>query len=181
MDAPICFKNLLLNNTNSKWSPWNSLFPKTTLFEKLIVLSTLSSSETKWLISTAKITADHLLTLFVYSKSSCLVTSSGLRASVNLLKKSKSNVAYRWFLRISLSEKVIHASTLSQNRIRRFNGTDIFERIFGNIVIQAMEKGLVEGRELFTDSTHLKANANKNKRCNEERQVRASAYLDMLN
>lgn len=105
----------------------------------------------------------------------------GVKSERQLVKEIEVNVAYRWFLRMSLTEKVIHASTLSQNRIRRFNGTDIFERIFGNIVIQAMEKGLVDGRELFTDSTHLKANANKNKHCNEERQVRASAYLDMLN
>ena len=105
----------------------------------------------------------------------------GIKSERQLVKEIEVNVAYRWFLRMSLTEKVIHASTLSQNRIRRFNGTDIFERIFGNIVIQAMEKGLVDGRELFTDSTHLKANANKNKHSNEERQVRASAYLDMLN
>ena len=81
----------------------------------------------------------------------------GIKSERQLVKEIEVNVAYRWFLRMSLTEKVIHASTLSQNRIRRFNGTDIFERIFGNIVIQAMEKGLVDGRELFTDSTHLKA------------------------
>lgn len=105
----------------------------------------------------------------------------GIKSERQLVKEIEVNVAYRWFLRMSLTENVIHASTLSQNRIRRFNGTDIFERIFSNIVIQAMDKGLVAGQELFTDSTHLKANANKNKYQNEERVVRAGAYLDMLN
>ncbi|WP_224164692.1 IS1182 family transposase [Vibrio penaeicida] len=104
----------------------------------------------------------------------------GIKSERQLVKEIEVNVAYRWFLRMSLTEKVIHASTLSQNRIRRFNGTDIFERIFINIVEQAMAKGLVAGQQLFTDSTHLKANANKNKHTNEVREVRASAYLDML-
>ena len=75
------------------------------------------------------------------------------------MKEIEVNVAYRWFLGMSLTEKVIDASTLSQNRLRRFNGTDVFERIFTCIVWQAIEKGL----SLFTDSTHLKASANKNK------------------
>lgn len=105
----------------------------------------------------------------------------GIKSERQLVKEIEVNVAYRWFLRMSLTEKVIHASTLSQNRIRRFNGTDIFETIFTNIVLQAMNKGLVAGQELFTDSTHLKANANKNKYRNEQQEVRTSAYLDMLN
>lgn len=105
----------------------------------------------------------------------------GIKSERQLVKEIEVNVAYRWFLRMSLTEKVIHASTLSQNRIRRFNGTDVFERIFNNIVLQAMEKGLVAGQELFTDSTHLKANANKNKHMNRLRPVSAGAYLDMLN
>ena len=43
-----------------------------------------------------------------------------------------------------------------------------------------MAKRLVAGDELFTDSTHLKANANKNKYRNEQRAPRVSAYIAML-
>lgn len=104
----------------------------------------------------------------------------GVKSERQLVKEVQVNVAYRWFLGMTLTEKVMHASTLSQNRIRRFNGTDIFERIFTRIVEQAMAKRLVAGDELFTDSTHLKANANKNKYRNEQRVPRVSAYIDML-
>ncbi len=41
--------------------------------------------------------------------------------------------------------------------------SDIFEKIFINIVEQAINFGLVKGDTFFTDSTHKKANANKNK------------------
>ena len=105
----------------------------------------------------------------------------GIKSERQLVKEIEVNVAYRWFLRMSLTEKVIDASTLSQNRIRRFNGTDVFERIFTQIVWQAVDYGLVGGKYLFTDSTHLKANANKNKHRNERREVRVSQYIEQLN
>jgi len=104
----------------------------------------------------------------------------GIKSERQIIKDIEVNVAYRWFLRMGLTEKVIDASTLSQNRIRRFNGTDVFERIFNNIVEQAMKQGLVGGRALFTDSTHLKANANKRKFTNKLKPVSTSAYLKQI-
>ena len=87
----------------------------------------------------------------------------GIRSERRLVEEIRVNVAYRWFLRLKLTDEVFDASTLSQNRKRRFNGTDIAQTIFDRIVEQAMQHGLVEGRVIYTDSTHLKANANKNK------------------
>ena len=55
------------------------------------------------------------------------------------------------------------ASTLSQNRRRRYTDTSVAQDIFDAIVEQAIAKGLVDGTVLYTDSTHLKANANKNR------------------
>ena len=87
----------------------------------------------------------------------------GIRSERRLIEEIKVNVAYRWFLRMKLTDDVFDASTLSQNRKRRFNGTDIAQTIFDKIVEQAIGHGLVEGRVIYTDSTHLKASANKNK------------------
>lgn len=105
----------------------------------------------------------------------------GVPSERKLIKEIEVNVAYRWFLRMGLTEKVIDASTLSQNRIRRFNGTDIFERIFNNIVEQAIAKDLINGYALYTDSTHLKANANKRKGKNVLKPIKPSAYIDKVN
>ncbi len=105
----------------------------------------------------------------------------GVTSERRLVQEIQVNVAYRWFLRIGLTDKVPDASTLSQNRIRRVNGTDIFQRIFDNIVVQAIAKGMVNGRVLYADSTHLNANANLCKAVNVEVPVKPSAYIDTLN
>ena len=87
----------------------------------------------------------------------------GVRSERQLVREIEVNVAYRWFLRLGLTDAVFDASTLSQNRRRRFNDTSVAQDIFDAIVQQALDRGFVEGRVLYTNSTHLKANANKNK------------------
>lgn len=87
----------------------------------------------------------------------------GVRSERQLVREIEVNVAYRWFLRLKLSDKVFDASTLSQNRRRRYQDETIAQGIFDRIVEQAIRHGLVDGTVLYTDSTHLKANANKNR------------------
>lgn len=77
------------------------------------------------------------------------------------MEEVKVNIAYRRFLDYKLTDKIPDASVIWQNHRRRFKNTDIPQRIFDNIVWQAIEKGLVDGKILYTDSTHLKANSNK--------------------
>ncbi|MFP5110752.1 hypothetical protein ACJ005_29475, partial [Neobacillus sp. 211] len=50
-------------------------------------------------------------------------------------------------------------------------GTDIFQEIFDEMVLQAMNHNMVGVRVLFSDSTHLKANANKHKFTKQEIEV----------
>jgi len=86
----------------------------------------------------------------------------GIRSERQLVREIEVNVAYRWFLGLKLTDAVFDASTLSQNRRRRYNDTAVAQDIFDAIVEQAIAKGLVDGTVLYTDSTHLKAHANKN-------------------
>ena len=104
----------------------------------------------------------------------------GVRSERQLIRDVQVNVAYRWFLGLNLTDKVPDASTLSQNRRRRFNASDVYQQIFDEIVLQAMRKKLVTGRVLYTDSTHLKANANKNKWVKAEAEQSAKDYLGAL-
>lgn len=87
----------------------------------------------------------------------------GIRSERQLVREIEVNVAYRWFLRLQLTDKVFDASTLSQNRRRRYSDASVAQDIFDHIVEQAIAHKLVDGTVLYTDSTHLKANANKGK------------------
>ena len=104
----------------------------------------------------------------------------GIRSERQLVKDIEVNLAYRWFLGYSITEKIPDSSTISQNRIRRFKGTDIPQKIFDNIVLQSMEKGLVGGKILYSDSTHIKANANKRKFEKVEVDVTPKEYIEQL-
>lgn len=104
----------------------------------------------------------------------------GVRSERQLIRDVQVNVAYRWFLGLNLTDKVPDASTLSQNRRRRFNASEVYQQIFDEIVLQAMRKKLVSGKTLYTDSTHLKANANKNKWIKARAASSSRDYLDAL-
>lgn len=105
----------------------------------------------------------------------------GIRSETRIVEEVKVNIAYRWFLGYGLEDKIPDASVIWQNRIRRFNGTDIPRRIFNEILRQAMEQKLVDGKILYSDSTHLKANANKNKYTEETAEIESQSYIKDLN
>lgn len=93
----------------------------------------------------------------------------GIRSERQLEKEIYYNMAYRWFLGLNINDPVPHHSTISWNRRTRFKDTTIFQDIFDEIVLQAINHDMVGGRVLFTDSTHLKANANKRTNTQEKR------------
>ena len=104
----------------------------------------------------------------------------GLRSERQLVREIQVNVAYRWFIGFGLTDKIPDASTFSQNRRRRFTESTIYQEIFDEIVLQAMRKRLLSGRVLYTDSTHMKASANKHK-FKKKQIVRATRdYMDEL-
>lgn len=104
----------------------------------------------------------------------------GIRSERQLIREIQTNVAYRWFLNYKLADKIPHHSTLSRNRNERFAQSNIYQEIFDEIIFQAMDWKLVNGEVLYTDSTHLKANANKKKFTREDAQVSARSYIDEL-
>ena len=85
----------------------------------------------------------------------------GIESERRIEQEIEVNMAYRWFLGLDIGEREPDHSTISQNRRRRFNGQGVFRQIFEEIVRQCMEKGLVKGEVILTDSTHIKANASR--------------------
>jgi transposase len=87
----------------------------------------------------------------------------GIRSMRQTIKEVEVNVAYRWFLGYGFREKIPHFSTLGKNYVRRFQESDLFEKIFERILMEAIECGFVQADAVFIDATHVKANANKKK------------------
>ena len=90
------------------------------------------------------------------------------------------NLAHRWFLGLSIDEPVPNFSTWSQNYIRHYKDSFIFEEIFREILSQAVSYGFVDCTTVFGDSTHQKANANKRKRIKKEVEILKKKYEDDL-
>ena len=87
----------------------------------------------------------------------------GIKSMRQTIREIEVNMAYRWFLGLDFCDAVPHFTTFGKNYTRRFEGTDLFEQIFTKILYQCMKSGLVDGTDIFIDSTHVKACANKKK------------------
>ena len=104
----------------------------------------------------------------------------GIKSEARLEEEINYNIAYKWFCGLDLTDKAPDATTISQNRRRRFRDNNIAEQIFNEILRQCVAKGLVGGAILYTDSTHIKAKANKHKKKQVEVAVTPKAYLSEL-
>ena len=102
----------------------------------------------------------------------------GIKSMRQTIKEIEVNVAYRWFLGLDFFDPVPHFSTFGKNYKRRFEGTDLFEQIFANILMQCMKYDLVDTSILFVDATHVKAAANRKKSKKVLVAKRAARFYD---
>jgi transposase len=104
----------------------------------------------------------------------------GIHSMRRTCKEAQVNIAYRWYLQIGFDDKIPNYSTWSQNYIRRYEDSQIFEEIFHHILMQLYEKGFLDLDVVFGDSTHRKADANKNKSTDKEVEIEEKAYDEEL-
>jgi transposase len=97
----------------------------------------------------------------VVVKSLLIAFIEGIPSERKLERQLHLNAAYRWFLGLGFDERVPDHSTISQLRRRKFNDAEIIKELFMHILRLCAEAGLVSGKLLVTDSTHVKANASK--------------------
>jgi len=95
-------------------------------------------------------------------------------------QRIQTDVALRWYLELDLFDRVPDHSTISQLRRRKPSFRKIFRRLFEEVVRQCIEKGLVSGRLVATDSTHVKANASRASEYLVETEKEAGVYWDRL-
>jgi len=85
----------------------------------------------------------------------------GIRHERRLCEEVKLHLAYRWFCKLDLNDKVPHHSTFSINRLERFRESDILRHIFERVVAACMANGLVKGEGFAVDASVMEANASR--------------------
>ncbi len=83
----------------------------------------------------------------------------GINSERRLCEEINMHIGYRWFVGLTLEDKIPDHSTFSKNRHERFSESGIFQGLFDEIVGQCIRAGLLTGRHLTVDSTNIKANA----------------------
>src|SRR3954466_1938098 len=107
----------------------------------------------------------------------------GIRSERKLIQEVELHLAYRWFCKLDLDDKVPHHSTFSENRLGRFRESDLLPPIFERVVAACMAAGLVKGEGFAVDARVMEANVSRyhGKAPDElewtgpERQTRATA------
>ena len=85
----------------------------------------------------------------------------GIKSDRQLCEEVTMNIAYRWFVRLSMSDTVLDHSSLT--RIRDRLGVGSFEAVFEQIVEQCRDAGLVPGKRIIADASLVEANASVRK------------------
>src|SRR6202040_3201792 len=70
----------------------------------------------------------------------------GIRFERKLCEEVELHLAYRWFCRLDLDDKVPDHSTFSVNRHGRFRDSNLFRQVFEAVVRACMDAGLVKGK-----------------------------------
>ena len=88
----------------------------------------------------------------------------GIRSERRLCEEVHLNLAYRWFSRLGLEGAVPDHSTFSKNRHGRFRESELFRRVFEEVVCACMKAGLVGGEGFAIDASVIEADASRNHR-----------------
>src|SRR3954471_3485444 len=83
----------------------------------------------------------------------------GLGSRRETLRVARTDVSIRRFLGFGLTERLPDHSTFSHAQTKRFADSSVFEQLFTAVLRQCTEVGLVGGRRLVVDGTHIEADA----------------------
>jgi transposase len=87
----------------------------------------------------------------------------GIRSERQLCYEVTMNLAYRWFCKLSITDKVPDHSTFSKNRHGRFREAEAFRFVFEQVLKRCMEEGLIGGEGFAVDASVVRADASRQK------------------
>jgi transposase len=103
----------------------------------------------------------------------------GCRSDRKLVMELRCNMAFRWFVGLDISSEVWDDSTFARNRSERFEGTDIFEKLFDETVRVASRRGWVSDHWSM-DGTLVRANASQKSFVPFEVHQNPDEYREMI-
>jgi len=85
----------------------------------------------------------------------------GIRSERRLCDEVHLNLAYRWFCQLGIEDTIPNHSTFSKARHGRFRESDLFRKLFEQVVMRCMREGLVKGEGFAVDASLIRANASE--------------------
>ncbi len=92
----------------------------------------------------------------------------GIRSERRLCEEVHLNLAYRWFCRLDLTDRIPDHSSFSKNRHGRFRESDLLRHVFETTVARCMAEGLVGGHGFAVDASLTSADVQKQNSSNPE-------------
>ena len=87
-----------------------------------------------------------------------------LRSERRLCAEVRVNLAYRWFCKLGLEDRIPDNSVFCRARHERFRESDALRRVFETVVAMCIATGLVGGEAFSIDASLIKADVDKKKR-----------------
>jgi transposase len=87
-----------------------------------------------------------------------------IRSERRICAEAQVNLAYRWFCKLSIEDKIPDHSVFCRARHERFRESDALRRVFEGVVAMCIAAGLVGGEAFSIDASLIKADVDKKKR-----------------
>ena len=94
-----------------------------------------------------------------------------LRSERRLCAEVQVNLAYRWFCKLGIEDKIPDHSVFCRARHERFRESDALRRVFEGVVAMCIASGLVGGEAFSVDASLIKADVDKKKRVPGEQPI----------
>lgn len=94
-----------------------------------------------------------------------------IRSERRLCSEVQVNLAYRWFCKLGIEDKISNHSVFCRARHERIRESDALRRVFEGVVAMCIATGLVGGEAFSVDASLIKADVDKKKRVPGDRPI----------
>src|SRR5262249_33243733 len=86
-----------------------------------------------------------------------------IRSERRICAEVQVNLAYRWFCKLGIEDRIPDHSVFCRARHERFRESDALRRVFEGVVATCVAAGLVGGEAFSIDASLIKADVDKKK------------------